>query len=77
MPDTTREDILTLQAEVSALRMALAFLVCDTDGIGDGGSADFVLDGLMGQHATAAGKDARLCFAIEDICEMIRALRDA
>jgi hypothetical protein len=78
MTDTkeTDVDILLLQAEVKALRMAVAFLVAEVD-VGDGIAANSIIDALMGQHAHAVGKDARVCFAIEDLCDMIRALRDA
>ena len=73
----TETDIEALKAEIAALRMAVAFLVSEVDLIGSGQTSTSVIEGLMGQHAHAVGNNARICFAIEDICEMIATLRDA
>ncbi|BBU57431.1 hypothetical protein [Mameliella alba] len=75
--DRSDVDILMLQAEVRVLRMAVAFLVSELDVSGPDDASTSIINALMGQHAHAVGKDARACFAIEDLCDMIATLRDA
>ncbi len=70
-------EVKMLKAEIAALRMAVVFLISEVDIAGHGDTSSSIIEGLMGQQAHAVGKDVRICFAIEDICEMITSLQDA
>lgn len=75
-PEELEAQVKWLEAQVAALRMAVAFLIIKMDAVGQGSNADSLVVKLLGQQQQAQSKDPRLSFALEDLIDMIDTLRE-